>query len=129
MKSKYSLDTHALVWYSTGDSRLSSNAKLVIDAIFSSKYVCFLSTIVLLEAFYVSLRKKTYSFPDLLKQLGQQNIIIVPLDKVVLSACYHIQSSFDIHDRIIVSTAKVSNSILITRDREIRKSKVIETLW
>ncbi|OGG14889.1 hypothetical protein A2773_01310 [Candidatus Gottesmanbacteria bacterium RIFCSPHIGHO2_01_FULL_39_10] len=129
MKSSYSLDTHALIWYFTANSSLSGRAKGIVDAIFSSKKICFLSSIVLLETFHISLRKKSFSFPEFIKRINLPNIFVVPLDKKVLTACYHLPSYFDIHDRIIASTAKITNSILVTRDREIRQSKVIETIW
>jgi len=35
----------------------------------------------------------------------------------------------ELHDRIIVATAKILNAKLITRDKEIRKAGVVDVVW
>jgi len=35
----------------------------------------------------------------------------------------------DIHDRIIIATTSLTDGILITKDRVIRNSRLVETLW
>jgi len=35
----------------------------------------------------------------------------------------------EMHDRIIVATAKLLNAVLITKDEEIIKSKIVKTIW
>jgi PIN domain nuclease of toxin-antitoxin system len=35
----------------------------------------------------------------------------------------------EIHDRIIVASAKILNTKLITKDKEIKKSRIVETVW
>jgi PIN domain nuclease of toxin-antitoxin system len=35
----------------------------------------------------------------------------------------------ELHDRIIVATAKILNAKLITKDRRIRESEIVETVW
>lgn len=126
---KYCLDTHPLVWYFTGQATLSNSAKKALDEIFSGKAECFISSIVFLETFHLSLKKKSFIFMEFLKMLRRLNILVVPLDKTVLSICYKLPSSLDIHDRIIVATSKVNNCILITKDENLRKNKTIKSLW
>lgn len=126
---KYCLDTHPLIWYFTGQKTLSANAKKILDEIFSGKSTGYMSTIVFLEAFHLSLKKKSFIFPDFLKNLRLSNIIAVPLDKVILSFCYTLSPELDIHDRVIAATAIVNNSILVTKDPNLQKFKKIKTLW
>lgn len=126
---KYCLDTHPLIWYFTGQKTLSTDAKDALDDIFSGKADCFISSIVLLETFHLSIKKKSFNFLTFLKQIRLSNVIIVPLDKVILSACYRLPKNLDIHDRVITATSLVSNSFLITKDPTIRKLREIETLW
>src|SRR3990172_13347885 len=118
---KYCLDTHPLVWYFIGQKTLSNNAKKVLDEIFSGKATGIISSIVLLETFHISLKKKSFIFTKFLKKLRHPNIIIIPLDKVVLSACFKLSADLDIHDRIIVATSVVNNCVLITKDDNLRK--------
>ena len=35
----------------------------------------------------------------------------------------------ELHDRIIISTAKMLNAILITKDEKIIKSGIVKTIW
>jgi predicted nuclease of predicted toxin-antitoxin system len=35
----------------------------------------------------------------------------------------------ELHDKIIVSTAKFLNATLITKDKEIRDSNIVKTIW
>jgi len=35
----------------------------------------------------------------------------------------------DLHDRVIVATAKILNAKLITKDEKIKRLKLIETIW
>jgi PIN domain nuclease of toxin-antitoxin system len=35
----------------------------------------------------------------------------------------------ELHDRIIVATAKILNAKLITKDRQIRDSGIVEIVW
>lgn len=127
--SNYCLDTHPLVWYFTGQKTLSQQAKQVLDDIFTGKATAFIPTIVLLEAFHVSMKKKEFLFPLFLQRLRLSTISIVPLDKVVLSACFRLPKRLSIHDRIIAATALVSKGILITKDPQIKSITKIKTLW
>lgn len=129
MRDKYSLDTHPLVWYFTGEKTLSPKAKNALDEVFLEKIFCFLSSIVLLEVFHLSLRKKGFVFSKFLKNLKHPNIIIVPLDKLVLLECYKLPKNLGIHDRVIVATATVNKCLLITKDKEIRRLPRLKTLW
>lgn len=127
--SKYSLDTHPLIWYFSGQKSLSRRAKKVLDRIFSGELLCFLSAIVLLEAFHLSLKKKEFIFPNFLKKLRLENIIIVPVDKIILSSCYHLPKKLTIHDRVIAATAEVNKCVLLTKDKEIQKQTRVQTVW
>ena len=125
----YCLDTHPLIWYFTGQDTLSSKAKEIIDNIFAGKIRCYIASIVLLEAFHLSLKKKNFIFPIFFKKIRLVNILIVPLDKIVLQKCFEISPNLDIHDRIIAATAIVNNSVLITKDEILKKYNKVETIW
>lgn len=126
---KVCLDTHPLIWYFTGQKTLSLKAREIIDNVFNQKTDCFISSIVLLESFHLSLKRKDFIFPKFLKSLRLPNILIVPLDKIVLSSCYRLPANLDIHDRVITATSIVNESILVTKDQALHKIRSVKTLW
>ncbi len=126
---KYCLDTHPIIWYFIGQKTLSQKAKKILDQIFSQEAIGFISSIVLLEVFHLSLKKETFIFSQFLKTIRLPNIIIVPLDKVVLSKCFLLPKNLEIHDRAISATALVNNSVLITKDPDLKAMPGLKTLW
>ncbi len=125
----YSLDTHSLVWYIRGSSTLSLTAKNVIAKIFAGDANCYISTMVILEAFYVSLKHKNFIFSNFLKSIKRPNIKIIPFDNKVLIQSFSLPAGIDIHDRIIVATAIITNTPLVTKDKILRLNFPIETIW
>jgi len=61
---KYSFDTHALVWYFKNSETLSKEARLILDDAFLGNSVAFVSSIVLFEAFHISLKEKDFVFSE-----------------------------------------------------------------
>lgn len=52
------VDTHAAIWYMTGDLRISKNALKVLDAAVSQRKTIFLSSISLVEITYLIERNR-----------------------------------------------------------------------
>lgn len=128
-KLKYCFDTHAIAWYFTGQKTLSSRAKKLLDQVFSQDATAFISSIVLLETFHLSLKKETFIFSQFLKVIRLPNIIIVPLDKVVLSKCFLLPKNLEIHDQVIAATALVNGCLLVTKDPEMKRIPNLKTIW
>src|ERR1043165_860421 len=126
-----SLDTHALVWHLEGNPALSP-AVAEIFASAESQFV--IPTMVLVEIWYLYQRKRIQSSISEVraKILSAMNCSVYPLDDAVLQS---LPDGLDIHDAIIVATAKVYRDFLklpvrlITRDSEIARSLAIEVLW
>ena len=127
--SKYCIDTHALVWYVTGQKTLSNAAKTAIDAVFTRKAEGYLSAIIFLELLHLSFKQKQFTFPKLLQELRRPNIFIVSVDQDILKVCYTLSHTLDIHDRIIAATTLVTKSKLITKDPLITKSLKTSVIW
>ena len=125
----YSLDTHSLVWYIRGQSTLSSTAKSIIAKIFAGEANGFISIMVVLEAYYVSMKHKNFVFSKFLKDIRRPNIRVIPFDNKVLTQTFELPAKMDIHDRIIVATAVVMNTPLITKDKVLRSNFPLETIW
>lgn len=127
--NKYSFDTHVLVWYFQGSKTLSHKAKLILDESFAGDNASFVSSMVLLEAFHLSLKDKKFVFKKFIKFLASARFIIVPLGDEILRISFKLSKTIDIHDRVISATAIQTDSVLVTKDRIITGSKEIKTVW
>lgn len=125
----YCLDTHPLVWYFLKQKTLSLVAEQLIRKIFRDEAVGVISTMVLLEAYYVSLKNKNFNFPKFMDRLSSSNIKIISFDKQVLAKSLLLPPRLDIHDRIIVATSIITNSRLITKDEVLGSLFPLETIW
>lgn len=83
----------------------------------------------ILEAYYISLKYKDFIFSNFLKTINRPNIKIISFDRKVLAQSVELPKEIDIHDRIIVATAIVTNTPLVTKDRILRRNFPLETIW
>jgi len=131
LRGLYVVDTHALIWHLTGDPRLGRNARSILERADRCKEVVLVPSIVLAECLYLLEKKGRGSlFLDLLNAVEAHPAYdIYPLTAAVLREMPNIVGLAELHDRIIVATAKVNNAVLITKDEEIRRSGYIPTIW
>jgi PIN domain nuclease of toxin-antitoxin system len=126
----YVTDTHSLVWYFTDDVRLGSNA---LEAFQSSEEegTIFIPAVVLAEIMFIAKKGKiTISFHETLGRVEEnENFVVVPLDADILKIAYEIEADLEMHDKLIVATAVSRRAILITKDENVSRSRVVETLW
>ena len=124
----YVTDTHPFIWYLAG--KLPSK----IDEIFTSaekgESIIFIPTIVLAECLYLAeIGRIELDFDALLGKIEiSSNFVPVSFNFQVVKILPEIKLR-DLHDRIIVATAKLLNAKLITKDREIRDSGIVEVVW
>lgn len=126
---KYCFDTHPLVWYFRESKTLSEKAKLILDEAFAGDIVAFIPSIVLLEAFHLSLKDSKFVFSEFVDFLKRAEFIIIPLEEEVLRTCFSLPKEINIHDRIVIATAKISGSRLVTKDKVLRSLFLLETIW
>lgn len=126
----YIIDTHSLVWYFENSSKLSQNAKQVFNAIDSGKSLGVVPIIVLAELLHLSERHSTpINISKTISRLSEApNFKIVSLNLMILKLMIPIQT-FELHDRAVIATAKFFNAFLVTKDQEIRNSRVIPCVW
>lgn len=127
----YVTDTHAVVWFLESDARLGREA----DSVLSNRAErIVVPTLVLAEIQFLYTKKRIrVSLEETLSKLRRaENCTIYPLDELVAS---NLPQELDIHDGIIVATALVQNEfadsavVLVTRDRAIRESGLVTTIW
>ena len=128
----YVTDTHPFLWYLTGEARrLGSRARTVFDQAEAGRAVIIIPAIVLAESLHISEKgRMKFKFEQVLGMLESAlNYRFYPLDLPVIRKASYLRGISEIHDRIIVATAKHLGLELITDDNEVRNSGLIEALW
>ncbi len=120
------IDTHTLLWFLTDEGKLGSKAQ---ESLEKAERI-YVPTIVLLELLYllekVSERAK---FSTLLQKIENNNrYIIIAADMAIVNEVLRQKLKLEMHDRIIVATAKILNVPLITKDKVIKKLYK-NTIW
>lgn len=123
---KVSLDTHALYWFFEDPDKLSPIAKRILEA--RPKLV--VSVIVLFELLYMEKKSGGFiSLTKVLRRLKSYKHTLIPVDEKVFSKARRIKKDLDLHDRIIVATALLTKTLLITKDEQVLKSKTVKAVW
>ena len=134
MAHKHVLDTHALIWYLEGNSRLGAAAKVVMD---DPNSEMVLPMIALAEAIDIVNKGRT-SLPDVLSLLNDvtsdQRVEIYPLTFEVLQHSLTAGAVPEMHDRLIVATTLYFSALghqvaLLTKDVSITSSALVPVVW
>lgn len=115
-------DTHALLWWFTDNPKLSKKASAIFEKCEKGENVIFVPSIVIAEALSIFDKKRiSFNFKKLLKEINDsENFILISLDFPILQKMSTLKNLTELHDKIIVSTAKHLNFPIITKDRLIR---------
>jgi len=126
----YLLDTHTLLWFLSGDEKISTKSKNIIS---DPKNRCFISIASLWEmATKIKIGKLNLSFElkYLATYLSENNIEVLPI------AFEHILGTlnFEDHhrnpfDRIILAQAKSERLAIISKDEIFAKYDHIKLIW
>ncbi len=119
----YVIDAHALLWYITNDDKLGKKAREVMERIDGGEDIGVIPSIVILESLYVA---EKYGFKDSFVKIYKnmkvsQNYFIHPLTTEIIDICMTLPHEIELHDRIIMATAKYFNAPIITKDEIIKK--------
>ena len=128
------VDTHALIWFLEGNSRLGAKAKAVLEDAGSP---LVLPAIALAEAVWIVERGKT-SIPSVTALTNtvsaDPRVTIAPLDQAVIQQTIGLSAIHEMHDRQIVATALLLQNqgetvSLLTCDQNITASGLVSVLW
>lgn len=114
-------DTHSFIWYLTDNLTLSKKARDIFNLSDQGKAVIILPAIVILECIDILDKKKVdLNFEDvILKIIQADNFIFSEINWSLILEISRVKGLKDIHDRIIIATAKIFNAKLISKDRVI----------
>ena len=126
----YVTDTHSLVWFLSEDASLSKSAKNIFEKAEKGEAVIVVPTIVLGEFLYACQKKKVQdNFFRIIHAIGKSdNYASFDLTVEVVMECRNLFGLSELHDKMIVSTARMLKAPLITRDRQIIRSGVVEVI-
>jgi len=124
-------DTHALLWWFTDSPRISSKASEIFEKCEKGENVIFIPSIVIAESLSVFDKKRiSFNFTNLFKKIrSSENFVLVALDYPILQKMVALKEVPELHDKIIVSTAKYLKVPIITKDKILQKLPSIKTIW
>jgi len=124
------VDTHVLIWYFMGSKRLHKKLKERIDAIRNRGGRLLVPTIVLAEALDIAEKKRVeLDFADMYRLIKEEaEFEIVGFGSEVFDGTLLLKGVKEIHDRIIVATAKFYQVGILTKDKIINESGEVDLL-
>jgi PIN domain nuclease of toxin-antitoxin system len=124
------LDTHAALWFLQGDPRLGEGARQRISGLDRDEiHICDLLLFEL--SLLVSRGRVTINGPlsPFLRDFAS-NFHVLPVDPGIAALAVELPlPQADPFDRIFVATASRHKLPFVTRDRAIRESGLVETVW
>ena len=124
----YISDTHSIIRHFA--DKLPPKAKTIFKQSESGNCIIYLPTIVLAECYYLMKKGKVaLEWDTILARIeSSDNYIPIPFDFAIMKLLPSIPLP-ELHDQIIVATAKRMNCMIITKDPEIKALAEIETVW
>jgi len=127
------VDTHVVVWLAFEEHRISSKAKAAIDEARDLRDGLAISDMTLLEIGTLASRGRVHlgiSLESFLQEV-ETRFVVLPITGRACARAMSFPTTYpkDPADRIIGATALVEGLSLITADREIRRSKLVPTIW
>ena len=124
-------DTHALLWWFTDSQRISLKASEIFQKCERGENVIFIPSIVIAESLSIFDKKRiSFNFKNLFKKIHtSENFVLIALDYPILQQMVAFREVPELHDKIIVSTAKYLKLPIITKDKTLQKLPSIKTIW
>ena len=127
------VDTHVVVWLAFDQNQISKKARATIDQARDLGDGLAISDITLLEVGTLASRGRIQlgiTLESFLQEI-EARFVVLPITGRACARAMGFPASYpkDPADRIIGATALVEGLSLITADREIRRSRLVPTIW
>lgn len=126
----YVIVTHSLVWYFEDGPELSPAARAAFKEVNGGHAVGIIPTIVLAEIIHLQDRGRIpVRVNEIIAALQKStNFAIVGLDLATILQMIQLKP-YELHDRVILATAKSLGARLITKDEHLRRSAAVPCVW
>jgi PIN domain nuclease of toxin-antitoxin system len=127
------VDTHVVVWLAFDQDQISRKARSAIDDARKNADGLAISDITLLELATLASKGRIrldISLESFLQEV-ESRFVVLPISGRACARAMELPASYpkDPADRIIGATALVEGLSLLTADREIRRSRTVQTIW
>jgi len=127
------LDTHVVVWLGENAEQLSRAAVRAIEDAMGGGEDLLVSSASFFEIVQGIQRgriESSITIQELLPAI-ERRFTVVPITAKIAAAAAQLPAAFprDPFDRIIAATAMANRAALMTADEQIRKSRVLRTIW
>jgi len=127
------VDTHVVAWLAFDQDQISRKARAAIDNARRSGDGLAISDITLLELATLASKGRIQldiSLESFLQEV-EARFVVLPISGRACVRAIGLPAAYpkDPADRIIGATALIEGLSLLTADREIRRSKALQTIW
>jgi len=127
------VDTHIVLWLALEPQRISKRAQAVIDEARRNGAGLTISAMTLVEISTLFGKRRFHlavSLESFLDEL-ERRFVVLPINARTCARMLSLPANYpkDPADRVIGATALVEGMGLVTADREIRRAKVVRTIW
>lgn len=130
MDRTYLLDTHAFLWFLSGDARMSSISRGIIS---DPKNRCFISIASIWEmAIKIKIGKLDLSFDlsEVVTHLSRNSIEVLPITfEHILETMKLDDHHRDPFDRLIIAQARCESITIITKDENFSRYASLKLIW
>jgi PIN domain nuclease of toxin-antitoxin system len=128
---RFVADTHALLWWFIDSPKISPTVSKIFESCEKGETIIYIPSIVLAEALSIFEKQRVnFDFRKLFKMMqGAENFSVIPLDFHILQKMLDLKEVVELHDKIIVSTAKFLRVPLITKDKVLHNISAVKAVW
>lgn len=127
---EYAADTVTIVRHFTNTGKIGRKANDVLEGVENGEHHIFVSVISLVEVMYLSQKQRIdIDLDRTMKVINNSlNYSIVNLTPEIVKIAEKIEHP-ELHDKLIIATAKYMDIPLLTSDKQVRELDEIETVW
>ncbi len=123
-------DTVTVIRFFTKKGKIGKQARKVLEKVDKGEGDLIISIITFVEILYLAEKKRIkVDFDKLGKTISKlDNYKIIDLNLNIVRNAQEL-SGLELHDRLIVSTARLHNAPILTSDKEIKAYPGIDVIW
>lgn len=123
------LDTHAWVWATTDETKLSARARerMRAETTLGVPVICAWEVAMLVAKKRLTLDRDVADW--IREALAEPKVTLLPLTPEIAVTSATLRIHGDPSDRMIVATAIAHAADLVTKDRSLRRSRLVKTIW